>query len=181
MIRRPPRSTLFPYTTLFRSHLDERLVGVRRDLQAHRVAPPALPQALLDHLEQVFGVVLLDREVGVPRDAEHGVAHHAQPTEQLAQVAGDDVLEQDEADTPLAVCRHDHDAVEHRGDLDDGEVAPRLRSAVPTLDHERDVEALVVDVRERDRKSTRLNSSHGYISYAVFCLKKKKKKNKITD
>src|SRR2546422_8506869 len=30
--------------------------------------------------------------------------------------------------------------------------------------------------RERDRKSTRLNSSHGYISYAVFCLKKKKKK-----
>src|SRR2546422_1118212 len=30
--------------------------------------------------------------------------------------------------------------------------------------------------RSRDRKSTRLNSSHGYISYAVFCLKKKKKK-----
>src|SRR2546422_4386047 len=28
--------------------------------------------------------------------------------------------------------------------------------------------------RARDRKSTRLNSSHGYISYAVFCLKKKK-------
>src|SRR2546422_9705269 len=31
------------------------------------------------------------------------------------------------------------------------------------------------DLREQDRKSTRLNSSHGYISYAVFCLKKKKK------
>src|SRR2546422_7102632 len=31
-----------------------------------------------------------------------------------------------------------------------------------------------------DRKSTRLNSSHGYISYAVFCLKKKKKKAIIT-
>src|SRR2546422_4197786 len=30
-------------------------------------------------------------------------------------------------------------------------------------------------LRARDRKSTRLNSSHGYISYAVFCLKKKKK------
>src|SRR5687768_17843393 len=30
---------------------------------------------------------------------------------------------------------------------------------------------------DEDRKSTRLNSSHGYISYAVFCLKKKKKKN----
>src|SRR5687768_17773224 len=31
-----------------------------------------------------------------------------------------------------------------------------------------------------DRKSTRLNSSHGYISYAVFCLKKKKKKHKTS-
>src|SRR2546422_3514884 len=31
-----------------------------------------------------------------------------------------------------------------------------------------------------DRKSTRLNSSHGYISYAVFCLKKKKKNGKLT-
>src|SRR2546429_956818 len=36
-----------------------------------------------------------------------------------------------------------------------------------------------VDTRSRDRKSTRLNSSHGYISYAVFCLKKKKKKKNI--
>src|SRR2546422_4160088 len=33
---------------------------------------------------------------------------------------------------------------------------------------------LIVQVRSQDRKSTRLNSSHGYISYAVFCLKKKK-------
>src|SRR2546422_5591259 len=32
-----------------------------------------------------------------------------------------------------------------------------------------------------DRKSTRLNSSHGYISYAVFCLKKKKKNKYITN
>src|SRR2546422_7567268 len=30
-----------------------------------------------------------------------------------------------------------------------------------------------------DRKSTRLNSSHGYISYAVFCLKKKKRKHRL--
>src|SRR2546422_5727533 len=34
---------------------------------------------------------------------------------------------------------------------------------------------------ERDRKSTRLNSSHGYISYAVFCLKKKKKTKMIQE
>src|SRR2546422_8334221 len=35
--------------------------------------------------------------------------------------------------------------------------------------------------RFADRKSTRLNSSHGYISYAVFCLKKKKKKKNDTE
>src|SRR2546429_6164552 len=34
---------------------------------------------------------------------------------------------------------------------------------------------------EEDRKSTRLNSSHGYISYAVFCLKKKKKSQSSTN
>src|SRR2546422_6094200 len=38
------------------------------------------------------------------------------------------------------------------------------------------VDAVLVagDIYDQDRKSTRLNSSHGYISYAVFCLKKKK-------
>src|SRR2546422_5612471 len=93
MIRRPPRSTLFPYTTLFRS-----VEPVRRD-------------ALLG-------------------DPVH--------------LAGADL------------------------DLD--------RVALGADD--RRVERLVhVDLRDPDpdRKSTRLNSSHGYISYAVFCLKKKKK------
>src|SRR2546422_6819452 len=37
-----------------------------------------------------------------------------------------------------------------------------------------------LELLEGDRKSTRLNSSHGYISYAVFCLKKKKKKTTTT-
>src|SRR5687768_17640769 len=36
-----------------------------------------------------------------------------------------------------------------------------------------------VHAPNEDRKSTRLNSSHGYISYAVFCLKKKKKKYRL--
>src|SRR2546429_2089150 len=35
------------------------------------------------------------------------------------------------------------------------------------------------EINGRDRKSTRLNSSHGYISYAVFCLKKKKKPHRL--
>src|SRR5205809_4772443 len=41
-----------------------------------------------------------------------------------------------------------------------------------------DVTKAKIAVAAIDRKSTRLNSSHGYISYAVFCLKKKKQKEK---
>ena len=42
-------------------------------------------------------------------------------------------------------------------------------------------ETFIEEVEEWDRKSTRLNSSHGYISYAVFCLKKKKKTEDTTN
>src|SRR5207249_12180184 len=51
---------------------------------------------------------------------------------------------------------------------------------VLALDERLFVSAGVRADRSRDRKSTRLNSSHVSISYAVFCLKKKKKPNKIT-
>src|SRR5687768_17952225 len=44
---------------------------------------------------------------------------------------------------------------------------PHAGHPVPVAAHERDVEAVLL--LHRDRKSTRLNSSHGYISYAVFC------------
>src|SRR2546426_6765029 len=80
MIRRPPRSTLFPYTTLFRSVLHHAAVAVTR--------------------------VLTEADVGDDEQIRHGVLH-----------AADRLLQ--------------------------------------------------------DRKSTRLNSSHLVISYAVFCLKKK--------
>src|SRR5687768_17980431 len=85
MLRRPPRSTLFPYTTLFRSQRERRFQPAQRG-RVDRARFPLLPRAL--------------------------------------------------------------DALAHG--------------------HE-------------DRKSTRLNSSHGYISYAVFCLKKKKTKIKATE
>src|SRR2546422_7898676 len=85
MIRRPPRSTLFPYTTLFRSR-------------------PPRP---------------------IPREAD------------------------------AAGPRKHH-------------VAPCVRPPPPDTTQESEPSS------RADRKSTRLNSSHGYISYAVFCLKKKK-------
>src|SRR2546422_8374776 len=100
MIRRPPRSTLFPYTTLFRSRLDVAALPAK---VARRHAGDAM-MALLS------------------RRRLHWRSHH----------------EYSRCD----VGRH------HM-------VAPSDAA--------------------RDRKSTRLNSSHGYISYAVFCLKKKKK------
>src|SRR3712207_6903258 len=102
MIRRPPRSTLFPYTTLFRSQRDLASVG-----QALEHAGPA-------RHEQVERVGLL----------------------------------------PLA-----HELL-----------AERVAHRVDALVEQRPERML----RERDRKSTRLNSSHANISYAVFCLKKKK-------
>src|SRR2546429_7093828 len=87
MIRRPPRSTLFPYTTLFRSHL------------------------------------------------------------KMANVLGfKDVFE-------LYYRSH------------------RMNEISPV-----EIRGRLIFILRIDRKSTRLNSSHGYISYAVFCLKKKKKK-----
>src|SRR3712207_6979490 len=59
----------------------------------------------------------------------------------------------------------------------------RQRDAVDQVrqeDHEAQQEQAVEEVRVADRKSTRLNSSHANISYAVFCLKKKTKPNTST-
>src|SRR3712207_8320631 len=98
MIRRPPRSTLFPYTTLFRSPLYNVVGNGIGPLDRGTPAPLVAP-----------GLVAKGRAAGVP-------------------VGGG--------------------------------------SEQPGQTHRRP---------GRDRKSTRLNSSHANISYAVFCLKKKKK------
>src|SRR2546422_3683735 len=121
MIRRPPRSTLFPYTTLFRSR------GYRT------------------FAERVRSGVLLELS-----------------TQEVArQHAYLDALI---ASTPVAIAV-----------LDDQRV---VRSVNPAFEALFGYSALVVQHGDgdRDRKSTRLNSSHGYISYAVFCLKKKKQR-----
>src|SRR3712207_7477245 len=94
MIRRPPRSTLFPYTTLFRSLV-------------HR----------------------LHAELGSRLDDAHELVRLALP-DQVPDCGG-----------------RDHD-------LDGRDASPAQHG-------------------QEDRKSTRLNSSHANISYAVFCLKKK--------
>src|SRR3712207_9006392 len=102
MIRRPPRSTLFPYTTLFRSELS---IAATRLREASWVQP---------HLDEATAL--------------------------LARL-GDPAL-----------------------------------WAAPL--HWSELQAAIL-VEGRDRKSTRLNSSHANISYAVFCLKKKKNTSQL--
>src|SRR2546422_4440850 len=92
MIRRPPRSTLFPYTTLFRSDVLFSLLTIE---------PGSNRQPRVTLMGEPFERYVLE--------ASEGLVHWAALTNLVS----------------------------------------------------------------RDRKSTRLNSSHGYISYAVFCLKKK--------
>src|SRR2546430_8784201 len=94
MIRRPPRSTLFPYTTLFRSACHAKR---RRVVPVDRQPSGATDALVGEMLDEQF-----DRSSGIPTPPVGG-----------------------------------------------------------------------------DRKSTRLNSSHSQISYAVFCLKKKKKKQSL--
>src|SRR3712207_7775525 len=102
MIRRPPRSTLFPYTTLFRSQ------------NLGRLAPG--------------GIAVLAQADGIPGG-------------QARNIGREEVL-----------ARH-RDAHAEEGPDDRGVCGCTARSV-------------------EDRKSTRLNSSHANISYAVFCLKK---------
>src|SRR2546426_5815901 len=97
MIRRPPRSTLFPYTTLFRS---DRSPAPSCKNPNMKDTVPRAPRFYVDAALRAGGACVL------PEDAAHHAVH-------------------------------------------------------------------VLRVRAGDRKSTRLNSSHLVISYAVFCLKKK--------
>src|SRR2546429_5444116 len=101
MIRRPPRSTLFPYTTLFRSY--DNANAAAKELKT------------------------------LVADARTGPGT-------LGRLISDD-----------AMYKKLSEIEEH-------------------------VDTLVMKI---DRKSTRLNSSHGYISYAVFCLKKKHTSHKL--
>src|SRR3712207_7100407 len=102
MIRRPPRSTLFPYTTLFRSHTETPWL----DLFLDAIGP-----------------------------------------EEVAQL---------EALRATSKARLDP------------KIQPQLAAAIKAAA----VIKTLVDGYKRDRKSTRLNSSHANISYAAFCLKK---------
>src|SRR3712207_6596748 len=99
MIRRPPRSTLFPYTTLFRSHLLElaqvlgHLSPVRLDDHARRLRP--------DALEVLLGV---GADLQVERRLVEAVDHRRRGAEGLHPVAGLAGAHQEEGDPPERGC-----------------------------------------------------------------------------
>ena len=66
------------------------------DLEPDRLAEAPPPELLLDRQQQVVGLVLLDREVGVAGDPEQVVLDDLHPGEQQVEVGLDDLVEQDE-------------------------------------------------------------------------------------
>src|SRR5256885_17270910 len=175
MIRRPPRSTLFPYTTLFRSHglLAERGIacgvaaGVADDVggglsdvrRRHRHLQRVLARGL-DHGSRLLAVAGGGLRFATGR-AAHGRSDVDAPAAYPAHVPGQRQVSR-RGDAAGVVGGAAAAGLEHvLGDQ------VRLKAAAAGGDG-----ALL----ERDRKSTRLNSSHLVISYAVFCLKKKKKR-----
>ena len=94
------------------------LVGhVGADLEAHRPAELTATQLDLHGGEEVFGLLLLEGEVGVAAHAERGGGLHVHPWEQLSQVCRDHLLQRHE---PLPVGHH-HEARQQVRHLDAGE------------------------------------------------------------
>src|SRR3712207_8786116 len=154
MIRRPPRSTLFPYTTLFRSDVGEFLGADGEEHVLVLAGQPAVPP-----LQQVL----------------RGDGH-------LAPLAAEDLLhlpgEVRVGAVGLGLVLQGVGVREHRSLP--GVVATTAAAVTPGI-CPRPVARRCRALARRchvDRKSTRLNSSHANISYAVFCLKKKKLKKK---
>src|SRR2546426_5772675 len=197
MIRRPPRSTLFPYTTLFRSRVEVR--GERREALAQRRF--LQPARELDDPGKPGVVQSPEQELQVPhhggaRPLEHArvVSLHRRSEErQLLERRGDEKLAihplerrgRGDLDRGMRVAQQAQHAAHVARRRDDGEkpggiepLPPPRRPAAGA--HQPRPPLVFQPARQllpplaQDRKSTRLNSSHLVISYAVFCLKKKK-------
>src|SRR2546422_7424029 len=166
MIRRPPRSTLFPYTTLFRSR-DQRQRGERsRERDERRL-----------HVSLRRGCPRQD--LGLPRAGVRRACPDTRARSRLRRREREPAALRNAAGRELERDRDDLHARERHGAAvrqHPGHVLRPVWRPRPRKRRHRPAPG----ARHRDRKSTRLNSSHGYISYAVFCLKKKKNKNKTT-
>src|SRR2546427_9622707 len=169
MIRRPPRSTLFPYTTLFRSSTDG---GVCPDDGAPLVFDPWSPHA---HRCARCGRTF----TGERHDRNWARYQHLWLAERAAHLAALAALDGNEAaGARAAEILRAYARTYMRYPNRDNVLGPSRLFFSTYLESLWlcSYLAAAVLLREsgRDRKSTRLNSSHSQISYAVFCLKKKK-------
>src|SRR2546429_4483864 len=227
MIRRPPRSTLFPYPTLFRSNgfdllcsgdfFDQLQDGSHHILGVHGLQGIERLRRLREKLELASDLVALDQ---ARRDMLHhqnaNCPAHRSPAHLVPNQFAEIILlllpwlpeplyaRRARHVVPSGILARDHETpfasmspstlgqfvepVERRGlvALRQGRIIENGVHEIfdRTLQRENRL-ANVQQLRRtftndvhaeqflRDRKSTRLNSSHGYISYAVFCLKKK--------
>ena len=126
---------------LGRQQLHHVVAHVGPDLEPEGPTETAPAQLHLDGHQEVIGLVLLQRQVGIAGDAESVVLADGHAREQRVQVGGDDLLEGNEALT----VGHDHEAGQHGRHLDPGDAA-LTRRGVLHLDHQ--VEGQVGDVGE---------------------------------
>src|SRR3712207_4877523 len=171
MIRRPPRSTLFPYTTLFRSDVVFRSPGISpyredaRTLAARTTVASGTGVALAEFAARDVPTLCVTGTKGksttsalaavVLTAAGRPAVHAGNIGTPLLDVLLDDAVTSPSPTRPLVV-----------------EISSYQAAAVEGWSGRGAVTSLAPEHLD-DRKSTRLNSSHANISYAVFCLKKK--------
>src|SRR5258708_17859410 len=163
MIRRPPRSTLFPYTTLFRSLYKwiknyngcGSLVGL---MDGKRGAPSVkkLDERVEQFIQEAIDQLYLSSQQLTPRDIYQTVKDRCEL--ERKPVPHENTVRNRIAALPLNRVR-------------------RKRGQVALADKDMQLDRACAEPGLEDRKSTRLNSSHQIISYAVFCLKKKKQQH----
>ena len=93
--RRQAEDLLLGDVELAHEQAERDVVHVVGDLEPDGRAEPAAQQLLLERLDEVLGLVLLDLDVLVARDAEHVVLEDLHAGEEVAEVVGDEVLERD--------------------------------------------------------------------------------------
>ncbi len=142
----------------FAEQPDETVIGATADLESHRLAAPPLPQRFLDRQQQVLDLVLVDRQVRVPRHPEHRLTHDAEAAEQLVDSLADQILKQHEAGPPPLRGQHHH-TLQHRGHLHHAKQLSRSPLA-QILKQDRYIQALVVDVREGMARIDRQRREH---------------------
>src|SRR3989454_3235910 len=159
MIRRPPRSTLFPYTTLFRS-ISGPAGQPRQWARDRSLYIPGVKFVATGVGKRGPYAAIMDHQTFVD-EADSGMVH-----------AGFFEREIHRMTHTYGTVVHAFSTYEERRAADGPVVGRGINSIELFWDGTRWWIASAVWL---DRKSTRLNSSHLVISYAVFCLKKKKK------